>query len=204
MKFFIIILFFFSPSIFADSKIPGQFSFSIGSISANYAESATQSSTTGTSSTATTTTPFSGTASSMPFAIGYEYFPNLQRAYFARVSGPLLGSTPDRYYSGTGGINFYFGKVASLAVVSDTTFEMKIIPKIRYYAGPSAGIGYIVYHTPDAIKNDLMFELGGQAGMLYTLNQKWSLRAEAGGARGIGALVSATIIKILIGASYNL
>ena len=91
-----------------------------------------------------------------------------------------------------------------MTVISDTNFEMKLIPKLRYYAGPSVGFGYIVYNTKSAIKNDLLFELGGQAGVIYTLNPVWALRAELGASRGIGALVSSTIIKILLGASYTI
>lgn len=203
MKNLFLISIFFCQVLIADSKIPGQFTFSIGSISANYSENP-DNLTASDGTTASATAAYSGTASAMPIAVTYEYFPNLQRAYFAKAMGPLLASTPDRYYSATFGINFYFGKVASMAVVRDTNFEMKLIPKLRYYAGPALGVGYLVYNTKSAIKNDLLFELGGQAGILYTINPAWSLSAEVGGARGIGALVSATIIKILLGASYNL
>ena len=193
----------FSRVILADSKIPGQLSFAIGSISANFTENPDQlKSTDGT--TSTTTTPYAGTASSMPIAMTFEYFPNLSRAYFGKIAGPLLASTPDRYFSATGGVNFYFGKVASTAVVSDMNFEMKLIPKLRYYAVPAIGVGYLVYNTKSATKNDLLFEIGGQGGVIYTLNPKWALRAELGAARGIGVLVSSTVIKILLGTSFNL
>ena len=204
MKFLLILLLSLTQFSWADSKIPGQLTIALGSISANYSENpGNLTSTDGTSKT-TASTPYSGTASSMPLALTYEYFPNLKRAYFGKVAGPLLASSPDRYFSATAGINFYFGKVATLAVVSDINFEMKLIPKLRYYAGPALGVGYLVYNTKSAIKNDLLFELGGQGGVIYTTNPKWAFRAELGAARGIGALVSSTIIKILLGVSYNL
>jgi hypothetical protein len=203
MKLVCFLLVFFSQVVSADSKIPGQLSFALGSISANYTENPDQlKASDGT--TAAATTPYAGTASAMPVAITYEYFPNLKRAYFVKVVGPLMASTPDRYYSATLGVNYYFGKVATMAVVSDTNFEMKLIPKLRYFAGPAIGMGYIVYNTKSAIKNDIMFEIGGQGGVIYALGPQWALRAELGAARGIGALVSSTIIKILIGATYNL
>lgn len=194
----------FSQVIWADTKIPGQFSFAIGSISANFAENPSQLKATGDSTSSTLPAPYSGTASAMPVALTYEYFPNLKKAYFAKAVGPLLASTPDRYYSATGGVNFYFGKIASTAVVNDMNFEMKLVPKIRYYAGPSVGVGYLVYNTKSATKSDVMFEIGGQGGVIYTLNSKWALRGELGAARGIGVLLSSTVIKILLGASYNL
>lgn len=188
----------------ASSSIPSQLNFHIGSISATYAENqSTIKATDGTAST-TSIAPYSGTASSMPFAISYEYFPGLSKSYFARAAGPIMGSTPDRYYSASFGVNFYFGQMASKAVIQDSSFELKVLPKFRYYAGPAVGIGYLVYNTKSATKNDMLFEIGGQGGVLYTLNSKWALSAELGAARAIGSLTSATIIKILIGTSYSL
>jgi hypothetical protein len=203
MRVFIFILLGFSQLSFGDTKIPGQLSISLGSISANYAEKADQLTTTD-GTTAAATTPFAGTASSMPISLMYEYFPNLKRSYFAKATGPLLGSTPDRYFSGNIGLNFYFGKVATMAIVSDSNFEMKLIPKLRYYVGPSMGMGYLIYNTKSAIKNDLLLELGGQAGVVYTMNPSWAVRGELGASRGVGALVSATVIKILMGVSFNI
>ena len=201
MRIIYIILLCFSclASAYAGSSIPGQLTISTGSISVSYSENdniVQDSSSTGVA-------PFSGTATALPLTLGYEYFPNLQRSYFFRATGPLMGSTPDRYFSGSGGVNFFFGKLASQATVRDLNFEMKLIPKLRYYAGPAIGVGYLVYNTTTAAKNDILFELGGQAGAIYTLNSKWSLKGELGFSRAIGALVSATVIKISLGATYT-
>lgn len=190
-------------SAHASSSIPSQLNFHIGSISATYAESQDTLKPSDGSATADKA-PYSGTASSMPFAISYEYFPGLSKSYFGRVSGPVMGSTPDRYYSASLGINFYFGQIGSQAVIKDSSFEMKVLPKFRYYAGPAIGIGYLVYNTKSATKNDMLFEIGAQGGVLYSLNPKWALSAELGAARAIGSLTSATVIKILIGTSYSL
>lgn len=204
MRYLCLILVFFSQASLANSKIPGVLSFSIGSISANYTEKPDQLTATDGTSTTAATSPFTGTASAMPIMVGYEYFPNLKRSYFVKGIGPFMASTPDSYFSLTGGVNFYFGHIASNAIVSDYNFEMKIIPKLRYYAGPSIGLGYLVYNTKSATKNDIMLEIGGHGGVVYTINPKWGLRAELGAARGIGALVSSTIIKILLGTTYNI
>ncbi len=196
-------VFFLQEQIFANSRIPGQISFSIGSISSSFSENPDKlQSTDGTQSSAVSA--YSGTSSSIPLDICYEYFPNLKRSYFARASGPIFASTSDRYFSGTFGLNFYFVEVGAQTKVSDFNFEMKITPKIRYYAGPSIGIGYLVYSTKSATKNDMMFEVGGQAGLIYTLNEKWSLHGELGAARAIGVLVSSTVIKILLGTTYSI
>ncbi|MBY0414953.1 MAG: hypothetical protein K2Q18_12355 [Bdellovibrionales bacterium] len=197
-RLFLTIFLLFSFNVFADTKIPSQLSFCIGSFSGSFSENEDNlKSTDGTSSSKAA--PYSGTATSMPLEIGFEYFPNLKRSYFIKGSGPLVGSTPDRYFSVTSGVNFYFAQIGSEAKVSDFNFEMKIVPKFRYYAGPSVGIGYLVYNTTSATKNDLLFEIGLQGGVAYALSSKWGLKAEVGAARAIGVLVSSTIIKITLG-----
>jgi hypothetical protein len=201
--FFVLVLLICITGASANNSIPSQLNFSIGSISTNYKENEDSLKPTD-GSPSTTTAPYSGTASSMPFAISYEFFPGLSKSYFGRASGPIMGSSPDRYYNASIGINFYFGQVASQAIIKDTNFEMKVLPKLRYYAGPAIGLGYLVYNTKSATKNDILFEIGGQGGVLYTLNPKWAVTGELGAARAIGSLTSATVIKILIGTSYTL
>lgn len=191
-------------TVLANNSIPSQLNFHIGSISTNYAESESTLKPSDGTTSATTESPYTGTASSMPLVISYEYFPGLSRSYFGRIAGPVMGSTPDRYYSGSMGINFYFGQFAANAIIKDTNFEMKVLPKFRYYAGPAVGVGYLIYNTKSATKNDILFELGGQGGVLYSYNAKWALSAELGIARSIGALTAATTMKILIGTSYSL
>lgn len=199
---FLLLAFFVAASAQANS-IPSQMSFEMGSISSSYAENPDKlEATDGTASTKATA--YSSTASALPLGISYEYFPNLKRSYLIKGVGPLVASSDDRYFSATIGVNFYFGMVASQAVVSDFNFSMKMIPKLRYYVGPSLGVGYLVYNTKSATKNDLLFEIGGQGGAIYTINPKWGLKAELGFSRGIGVLVSATTIKIMFGGVYNL
>lgn len=188
-----------SSMTFAETKIPSLLSFSIGSFSGSFTENEDNLKSTDGTSSSTSSTPYSGTASSMPLEVGFEYFPVLTRSYFIKGAGPLMGSTPDRYFSITSGVNFYFAQVASEAKVRDFNFEMKLQPKFRYYAGPAIGIGYLVYNTKSATKNDLLFELGLQGGVIYSLSPKWSLKAEIGAARAVGVLVSSTLIKITLG-----
>ncbi len=188
---------------YADDKLPAQFSFSIGSISTTYTEQQSQiKPTDGTS--ATTSTPYSGTAASMPLDVEFEYFTTLKRSYFVRAGGPVMASTPDRNFYLTSGVNFYFSSVGSPLYVSDQRMEIKIAPKFRYYAGPHLGASYLVYNTKSATKNDVIVELGGQGGVIYSLSPKWGLRAEANLSRGIGALVTSMTMKILLGGTYNL
>jgi len=188
---------------YADDKLPAQFSFSIGSISTTYTEQQSQIKPTD-GTTTTTSTPYSGTAASMPLDVEFEYFTTLKRSYFVRAGGPVMASTPDRNFYLTSGVNFYFSSVGSPLYVSDQRMEIKIAPKFRYYAGPHLGASYLVYNTKSATKNDVIVELGGQGGVIYSLSPKWGLRAEANLSRGIGALVSSMTMKILLGGTYNL
>ncbi len=201
---FLFILLFTGLVAKADSTIPGVFSFSIGSVSASIAENPDKLVATDGNTSSVTSTPYTGAASSLPLDVMYEHFPNLKRSFFIRGVGPLLASTADRYFSGSIGINFYFGQVGTNASIRDFNFEMKLIPKLRYYAGPALGLGYIVYNTKSETKNDTLLEIGGQAGVLYSLNPRWGLRAELGAARATGVLISSTIIKILLGTTYNI
>lgn len=190
-------------SLSADTKIPSQISFSLGSIGISFAENPDELKASDGTST-TTTAPYSGSATAMPLDFSFEYYPNLKRSYLIKASGPLMGSTPDRYFSLSAGINFYFNQIGAEAKVTDFNLEMKVIPKMRYYAGPSIGAGYLIYNTKSATKSDVLFEIGGQGGVLYTLNPKWGLKGELGFSRAVGVLVSATVIRILIGTTYNI
>ena len=192
-----------SATLCADTKIPSQLSFCLGAVSGSFAENPDSLKSTD-GSVGTTSTPYAGTASSMTLEMNYETFSTLKRSYFIKGSGPIVGTTPDKYFSGDAGINFYFTQLGSQAKVSDFNFEMKLIPKMRYYAGPSLGVGYLVYNTKTATKSDVLFQIGGQGGMIYTINPKWGLKAELAAVRAVGVLVSSTVIKILIGTSYNL
>lgn len=200
----VVLVFFPHKRVYADGKIAGQLSFSIGSISTSYTESESKIKATNTTTTGTSTKASSGTVASMPLDVQFEYFSTLKRSVFARAGGPVMASTPGRYFYISTGMNFYFSSIGSPTYVSDQRVEMKLAPKFRYYAGPMIGASYLVYNTKSEIKNDVIVELGGQAGVIYSLNPKWGLRAEANISRGIGALLSSMTMKILLGTTYNL
>ncbi len=203
MKLIIIFLLLASANAFGDAKLPAQLSFCIGSVSTNYSETASKLvATDGT--TGTTVTPYSGTASSMPIDVEFEYFSNLKKSYFLKGGGPVMASTPDRYFYFATGINFYFSPIGSPTYVSDERIEIKLAPKFRYYAGPNIGASYLIYNTKSQIKNDMIVELGLQGGAIYSINSKWGVKAEGAFSRGIGALLSSMTMKILLGTTYNL
>lgn len=197
---FLLIVFTFSNYA---SEIPAQLSFSIGSISTSFTESESNLIPSD-GTTKTKAAPYSGTSSSMPIDITFEYFSKITRSYFIKAGGPLMASTPDRLFYSTGGVNFYFNTIGAPTKISDENLELKITPKFRYYAGPQIGVGYLVYNTKSQTKNDVILEIGGQGGVLYSINKKWSLRGQAEFTRGTGAIISSTSIKILLGGTYNI
>lgn len=198
-----VILVLISDSSSASETMSPVLTFNIGSIMSTFAENEDELETTD-GTIGNTSTAYSGSASSMSLDIMYEDFFALKKSYFIRGMGPILGSSPDRYFSVAGGMNYYFGGIASRAVFKDQDFELKIEPKMRYYAGGSLGIGYLTYNTKSATKGDVLLEIGGQGGVIYPLNAKWGMRGELGIAKSLGVLVSSTEIKIMLGASMNL
>jgi hypothetical protein len=183
--------------------ISPQITFNVGSVMSTFAENESQLETTD-GTTGNKTEAASGSSSSMSLDVMFEYFNSLKTSFFIRGMGPVVGTTPDRYFSVVGGMNYYFGGIGSKTVFKDQDFEFKIVPKVRYYAGGSLGLGYLTYNTKSATKGDILLEIGGQGGILYPISPKWAMRGELGLAKSVGVLVSSTEIKILIGATTTL
>ncbi len=198
---FLVCYSFFSESN-ADTKIPPLLSISTGSYSVSFAENPDELKATDGTST-TTSTPYSGTTTSLPLEFNYEMFSSLKRSYSVKASAPLVANATGRYFSVSGAMNFYFNSLASDVSVSDFNFQMSLKPKFRYYASPSLGLAYLVYNTKSATKTDILFEIGANGGTVYSITPKWGMRAEVGFARALGVLVSATVIKISLGAAYT-
>lgn len=186
----------------AEHPYPSQLSFLTGNIGVSYAES--ESTLVSTDGTPTTTgQSYSNSATALPIALSYEYFSTQKRSYFISGIAPLMASTPDRIFSINGGVNFYFNKTGTIVHFSNDQLTFFSAPTFRYYAGANAGTTYLIYNTLSKKKSDIVFDLGGQAGAIYTYNPQWGIKGELGFDRGIGALVSTTTIKILIGATYT-
>lgn len=185
------------------SGISPQITFNVGSVMSTFAENESQLETTD-GTTGNSAEAAAGSSSSMSLDVMFEYFNSLKTSFFIRGMGPVVGTTADRYFSVVGGMNYYFGGIGSKTVFKDQDFEFKIIPKIRYYAGGSLGLGYLTYSTKSATKGDILLEIGGHGGMLYPISPKWAMRGELGLAKSVGVLVSSTEIKILIGATTTL
>ncbi len=178
-----------------------QMSFMLGSVTTSYAES---SSNLQTDDADNIIPPSSGSASALPLDVVWEYYSSPKRSYFLRATVPLLSTSSDRYFFGGGGLNFYFKSISSKASYRDATVDLKFIPQWRYYWGLDAGMGFLVYNTGSQKKSDLIAELGGHLGILYSINSSWGAKVEAGYSMGNGVNTSTNNIKVLLGASYYL
>lgn len=188
---------------FASSAFPDQISFLTGNIGVTYAESeSTLVSTDGTPASDSST--YSSSATAMPLVVEYERFSTAKRSYFISGAGPLVASTPDRIFSVNSGAHFYLNKAGTIVNLSTDKLTYFSAPGFRYYIGPQIGLTYLIYNTLSQTKNDIILNLGGHAGGIYTYNPKWGIKGELAFSKGIGALVSTTTIQILIGATYTL
>lgn len=187
----------------ADDNFPIQLSFMTGTISTSFSESeSTLEPSDGTDQA--TETPYSGSSSSLPIEFGGEIFSTPKRSYFLRGGGPLVASGTDRLFYVNTGINFYLSPLGSPLKVSTDKFNIRVIPKFRYYIGIQAGTSYLIYSTKSQTKSDILFELGGQGGGIYSISTQWGLKAEASIMKGTGALVSSMTMKVLLGATYSI
>lgn len=192
-----------STQSFADSPFPNQISFLTGNIGISYAES--ESPLVPTDGTpATESSAYSNSATAMPLVVEYEHFASLKRSYFINGAGPLVASTPDRVFSISSGVNFYLNEAGTIVNLSSEKVSYFSAPKFRYYIGPALGATYLVYNTLSQTKNDIIFNLGGHIGGIYTYNPKWGFKGELDFFKGTGALVITTTIQILIGVTYSL
>ncbi len=183
-----------------------QLTFSTGTITTNYTESASglESSSTTTTTTTETEELAAGAVAALPLSFTYEMYLDTKRSFFAQGIVPLVSSTPDSYFFIGGGFNFYFMSIGTKAVFKDRDVELRLIPNWRYYWGFNGGIGYLIYTTEVKKKSDLLAELGLHTGALYSLGEIWGLKVEGGISRGQGVSTAATSIRILLGATYYL
>ena len=151
------------------------------------------------STSGTTTSPYAGTASVLPLIIQYEMAQNESRSYYIQAFAPLLTAGKDNFIYGGVGANFYFKSFSSEAEYNDASMSLKIIPKWRYYWGIDGGVGYLIYTTTTAKKSDMLVEIGAHAGVIYSVNEKYTLKIEPGFARAISVQTSSTDMKLFLG-----
>jgi hypothetical protein len=100
-------------------------------------------------------------------------------------------------------MEYYWGQATSRSVLKDATTSFTLSPVMRYFAYGGLNMGYIAYLTPTAKKNDtlLEIELGGGLSRRFS---KFSLRVQAGMARGVGVATTTMGMKAMVGGIFFL
>lgn len=178
-------------------------SFGMYNITITESESALQS--TDTSVVVEDTSKASAAAASVTvFEFNYDFMQTESRSFFVKGVVPLISGGGSSAFLFAGGLNWYFKGAPSVFSYNNLGSTVYLIPKLRYYAGASLGLGYVVYDTISAKKTDVFFDLGLHGGVLYNFGKNWGMRAEAGFGRGTGVTTSSMGMKVFIGSSYYL
>jgi hypothetical protein len=195
----LILIFSLSSWAAEDEIIEKEISYSLGIVNSSYQESQA------TLSGKNQETPASGAVSSISGMINYKFSPGLGRSYYLQGFFPLLSGEAGSYFGTHFGAEFYFGSSSGAKVTyNNAGTSVKLKPKMLYFWGIEGGLGYLVYVTPTAKKSDLLLEMGPQLGLLYTINDRWRLRAVAGYNRGIGVTTNTSVIRAFFGLTYFL
>lgn len=205
MKLFMgfLILLFGANSAFAEEPhLHEMISISLGMVNVSVTENASTLSSTGTDSNETTAS--STSASVISIDAVYEFLTYTDKAYFIKLTAPMVSSDGSGFFLGGAGANFYFNSLSSMFSYADEGSRVTITPTFRYYVGGTAGLGYIVYNTETAKKSDLLFDLQLQGGAIYNFKKKWGMRGELGISRGTGVASSTIGIKLFIGVNFFL
>ena len=130
-------------------------------------------------------------------------FKNFEKiSLFGQFSFPLMASE-GTYLAGGAGAEYYFGEASSKLTLNDSITSLVMTPTMRYFAYSALNLAYVSYNTLTAKKNDTVFEieLGGGISRKFS---KFSLRAQAGFARGVGVVSTTTAMKGMIGGIFFL
>ena len=178
---------------------------SLGMVSVNITENAsTLSAAAGSTESNTASEAQSATASVISGDVTYEFLNYATKSYFIRAVAPLLSSDGAGFFLGGLGMNFYMNSLSSMFTFSDAGTSLTMNPTMRFYWGPSAGIGFVVYNTTTAKKSDLIFDIELHGGGVLNFKRDYGLRGEAGISRGTGVSSSTIGFKVFVGLSYYL
>jgi hypothetical protein len=143
-----------------------------------------------------------GSVASISGMLHYRFRTDDRRAWYTQFTFPLMASQGS-YLSGGGGMEYYWGKSPAKIVLKDATTSFTLSPVTRYFALFGLNMAYLAYLTETAKKNDtlLEIELGGGLSRKFS---KWTLRAQAGIARGVGVTTSTMGMKAMVGGIFFL
>lgn len=143
----------------------------------------------------------SGSVAGISGQIHYRFKTTGRTAWYTQATFPLMAGE-GTYLSGGGGLEYYWGTPAR-SVLKDLTTSFTVTPTFRYFLNVGVNLGYIAYNTETAKKNDTLIEVEGGGGITYKFNS-WTLRAQAGMARGTGIVTNTMGMKAMIGGTFFL
>lgn len=195
--FFFFIL--FSQSVWA-IDLSDSLSISLGMVNVSFTESE---STLASEEGEETEEAGSGSSAVISLDLTYNRPLDERKDFFARLIVPFMTSTGSGLVLGSGGMNYYFSGLSSDIKSEDPNVQVRISPDMRYYVGGELGFGYLIYTTESAKKSDILLNIGGHGGVLYSFRDHWSIKGELGIGKGVGTKVSTTMMKVFFGLSYT-
>lgn len=177
-------------------KKSNEFSFLIGMANIGFTEN--QSTLTGPNMSEAA----SGSVASISGMLHYRFRTDEKIAWYGQFTFPLMASE-GTYLAGGGGLEYYFGKAPAKIILQDSTTSFTLTPVTRYFLMAGINMGYISYVTETAKKNDTLLEIDLGGGMSRRF-EKWTLRAQAGIARGVGVATTTMGMKAMVGGIFFL
>ena len=101
-------------------------------------------------------------------------------------------------------MNYFFNQLNTDKMSIDKGTKITISPKFRYYVGGQVGSAYYVYTTETKKKSDILIELGAQAGIFYSIGERYGVHAEGFFGRGTGVNTTTNNLKLLVAMIYKL
>jgi hypothetical protein len=134
--------------------------------------------------------PFAGSVTALSLEGHYKFKSNLKKAYYMNIVAPLIPSATGNYFRVGGGVEFYLNTMSNNLSLMYSGTQVKFEPRMRYFWGIDGGLAYLSYNTLTSKKNDFMFEIGGTSGLIYKMNDKYTIRASLAANLGMGVIVS--------------
>lgn len=192
MKKLLILIIFFSYSLMAEVNYNKELTSSIGMNMVSFAENpkTIQGDNVG--------DPVGGSVAAIAASLQYNFMHDYKKNFYLTTSFPLLPGP--QLYLGVGfGMEYYLNDIGAKTQLFTSGTSLSITPTFRYFVGGEIGVGYLVYTSETATKSDVLFELGGCAGIGYTISENWSLKSKLSVLKGTGIVTSAMNISAFLG-----
>jgi hypothetical protein len=144
----------------------------------------------------------SGSVASIAGQLHYRFRTDDRMAWFGQFTFPLM-ATQGSYLSGGGGVEYYWGKAPAKITLRDATTSFTLLPVTRFFFSGGINMAYLAYVTETAKKNDTLLEIDLGGGISRKFG-KYTLRASAGIARGVGVATTTMGMKAMLGGIFYL